>query len=60
MTIDIHNAISGVPIKNGSSVVGKPISKNDDRAFNKPTINELEDKYATSWKYPRYYTGNEN
>lgn len=57
MTIDVHNLISGEPINNGGSYVGYPRQAYNERAFTKPEIGDIDDKYQKLAKYPRFYTG---
>jgi hypothetical protein len=60
MSIDIQNAVSGVVIKNGTVLVsttkGKYITL-DTYVKNKPSIDEIENKYDNRLDKVRYYTG---
>ncbi len=60
---DVYNAISGEPINNGSSVVKIPHGDAQSytvRAFNTPEIADLTGAYSNKWKYPRFYTGDDD
>lgn len=61
MANDIQLAVSGVVIKNGTSVV--TCSRTGEYAVldtyvsNKPTISDIEAKYDARFDEPRYYAG---
>lgn len=61
MANDIQLAVSGVVIKNGTSVV--TCSRTGEYSVlntyvnNKPTISDIQDKYDGRFDEPRYYTG---
>jgi hypothetical protein len=60
MSIDIQNAVSGVVIKNGTILVSTTKQKYitlDTYVQNKPSIDEIEDKYDDRLDKVRYYTG---
>ena len=62
MPVDIANAISGQPIKNGTIVVktagtGGDFQTIDTYVSNVPTIGELDEKYDDRFDDERYYTG---
>jgi hypothetical protein len=61
MANDIQLAVSGVVIKNGTSVVScsrtGEYSVLDTYVNNKPTISEIESKYDARFDEPRYYAG---
>jgi hypothetical protein len=61
MANDIQLAVSGVVIKNGTSVgtcsMTGEYSVLDTYVSNKPTISEIENKYDGRFDEPRYYTG---
>jgi len=61
MANDIRLAVSGVVIKNGTSVVTcsrtGEYSVLDTYVDNKPTISDIEGKYDTRFDEPRYYAG---
>jgi len=61
MANDIQAAISGVVVKNGTSVVTcswtGEYSTLDTAVLNTPTIADIESKYDSRFDEPRYYTG---
>lgn len=61
MANDIQAAISGVVVKNGTSVVSctntGEYSTIDTYVNNSPTIADIEAKYDTRFDDPRYYAG---
>lgn len=61
MAIDIVLAISGQPIKNGTSIVScsrtGEYSTINTYVNNKPTIDTIDNKYDTRFDDPSYYYG---
>jgi hypothetical protein len=61
MANDIQVAVSGSPIKNGTSVVSctnaGEYSTINTYVNNLPTIGQIESKYDTRFDDPRYYSG---
>jgi len=61
MANDIQLAVSGVVIKNGTSVVTcsrtGEYSVLNTYVSNKPTISDIEAKYDARFDEPRYYAG---
>jgi hypothetical protein len=61
MANDIQLAVSGSPIKNGTSIVtcsqAGEYSSLDTYVSNKPTITDIESKYDSRFDEPRYYSG---
>lgn len=60
MANDIQASISGIAVKNGTSVVLVSVTGTqtiDTYVKNYPTISSIENKYDTKFDDPRYYTG---
>lgn len=61
MANDIQLAVSGIVIKNGTSVVTcsrtGEYSVLNTYVSNKPTISDIEAKYDARFDEPRYYAG---
>lgn len=61
MAFDIQTAVSGVDIKNGTSVVSTTFtgtySTLNTSVINNPTIDDIKEKYDDRFDDPRYYTG---
>jgi hypothetical protein len=64
MANDIQAAISGVVVKNGTAVVTSSwtgqYSTLDTYVSNKPSINDIQDKYDNRFDDPRYYQGDQD
>lgn len=61
MANDIQAAVSGIAVKNGTSVVTcsrtGEYSVLNTYVLNTPTISDIKSKYDTRFDEPRYYTG---
>lgn len=61
MANDIQAAVSGVVVKNGTSVVTcsrtGEYSVLNTYVLNTPTISDIQSKYDTRFDEPRYYSG---
>jgi hypothetical protein len=61
MANDIQAAVSGVVVKNGTSIVSctrtGEYSTIDTHVLNTPTIADIETKYDGRFDEPRYYSG---
>lgn len=61
MAFDIQAAVSGVDVKNGTSVVSTTFtgtySTLNTSVINNPTIDDIKEKYDDRFDDPRYYTG---
>jgi hypothetical protein len=61
MANDIQAAVSGIAVKNGTSVVTcsrtGEYSVLNTYVLNTPTISDIESKYDTRFDEPRYYSG---
>lgn len=61
MANDIQAAVSGVVVKNGTTVVSctptGEYSTIDTDVLNTPTIADIEAKYDSRFDEPRYYSG---
>jgi hypothetical protein len=61
MANDIQAAVSGVAVKNGTSVVTcsrtGEYSVLNTYVLNTPTISDIQSKYDTRFDEPRYYSG---
>jgi hypothetical protein len=61
MANDIQAAVSGIAVKNGTSVVTcsrtGEYSVLNTYVLNTPTINDIQSKYDTRFDEPRYYSG---
>lgn len=61
MANDIQAAVSGVVVKNGTSVVTCSLTGEysvlNTYVLNTPTISDIQSKYDTRFDEPRYYSG---
>jgi hypothetical protein len=61
MANDIQAAVSGIAVKNGTSVVTcsrtGEYSVLNTYVLNTPTISDIQSKYDTRFDEPRYYSG---
>jgi hypothetical protein len=64
MANDIQAAVSGVVVKNGTTIVSctrtGEYSTIDTYVQNKPTIADIESKYDARFDEPRYYSGDQD